>query len=113
MSNGSNIDTSKLGYNSSQRKRAILIVIVILTLFGVGFYYNSTVDSLPKCNSTKVMNALEDMLIPGTTVKNPEQYDLDTDSLTRFCRVTLNDQIYSYKVNWYSENKDKIIVSFQ
>lgn len=88
-------------------------MIVILTFFGVGFYYNSTIGSLPKCDSTKVMAALENMLTPGTSIKNPEQYALDTDSSTRFCRVTLNDQIYSYKVNWYSENKDKIIVSFQ
>lgn len=113
MSNGSNIDTSKLGYNSSQRKRALLVVIVILTFFGVSFYYNSTIGGLPKCSSDEVMSVLSKRLPAGTFINNPQQYDSDISNSIRYCRVTLDDEIHNFKITWYSEKKDIFIVSFK
>ncbi|HHR6139919.1 TPA: hypothetical protein ACS72N_000153 [Providencia alcalifaciens] len=113
MSQNNNVDaTIKFRYAKVLLKRLpMAIFVVILAPLDSGDY--DMFSELPECNSAKVLNTLNKMVSPHIKIKNPEQYYLDPDGLTRFCRVTLNDSIYSYTVNWYSEKKDKIIVSFE
>ncbi|CAG9412253.1 MULTISPECIES: hypothetical protein [Providencia] len=107
-----NIDASKLGYGSTQKKRMAVVIFVILSFLIFSFYYNSTVGRLPKCNSDEVMEVLSNKLPAGTLINNPQQYDSNVSNAIRYCRVTLDNEIHNFKIMWYSENKDRYIVSF-
>ncbi|EJD6670139.1 MULTISPECIES: hypothetical protein [Providencia] len=112
MSKENSIDTPKRRYAKYLIKRVTLIFTVILIFAGIDYGVNSTVVGLPKCSSNEVMGVLHKILPAGTFIKNPQQYDSDVFGATRYCRVTLDDQIRSFKVTWYSDNKDTFIVSF-
>ncbi|WP_405424353.1 hypothetical protein [Pantoea stewartii] len=102
-------DTDLSGNEKSKSPIAIfsLMFICSFLVFFVGFFKGD----LPGCSSPEVTDVVS-KLLHTRDFSNQAQGSYEKISEIRHCNLTMNGNVYSYTVTWYSEDKDNFLVKF-
>ncbi|MCL0587560.1 hypothetical protein [Klebsiella pneumoniae] len=103
--------TDAPGIHGGKNLNPLAAYILMFVLSFIGPFLGFVKGDLPGCNSPEVASVIT-KLLSGQQFSDAAQVSYDKVDEIRHCNLTTSEQVFSYTVKWYSEDKDQFVVKF-